>query len=167
MKQLDPGYTVKVDRIDKVKWHNFLQLFDDASFYQTWSYGKISWGEKSLSHLVLEKNDKIVSMAQLRIVEMPLLQAGFAYLTWGPMWRKKGEKVNLNILRNMLQALYNEYVINRGYLVKVLPKSIHSSIVSFNNSFNISTCDFNLNFVVSLSNLLLGPVTHASLLETS
>jgi hypothetical protein len=125
MMELDNGYSYEVDKIDKDTWHSVMPNFDDASFYQTWSYGAVCWGEDKLSHLVLKKEGTIVSVAQLRIARFPLPGAGFAYLVWGPMWRSKGKSPDLGHLTNMLRALYKEYVVRRGYLLRVLPKQIH------------------------------------------
>lgn len=125
MRQLPEGYTYEVDNVNKDTWHNLLLQFDDASFYQTWSYGAISWGDNNLSHLILLRDNEIISMAQLRIAKLPFLRIGFAYLTWGPIWRKKNKDVNYQHLNNMLKALYNEYVKRRGYLLRIIPKQIH------------------------------------------
>jgi hypothetical protein len=125
MKQLNSGYAFEVDTIKKDAWHNLLLEFDDSSFYQTWSYGSISWGEENLSHLILMKDGKTASLAQFRIAKLPLPRSGFAYLTWGPIWRKKYQLADTEILRNMLRALYNEYAIKRGYLLRVIPKQVH------------------------------------------
>ncbi len=127
MRQLDEGYTYQVDNIDKNAWHNLLGKFNDSSFYQTWSYGAISWEKESLSHLILRKNDEIISIAQLRTAKLPLMPIGFAYLSWGPIWRKKGGKNDYEILRNMLRALYSEYVKKRLYLLRIIPKQIHDN----------------------------------------
>lgn len=55
MKTLDPGYDVEIDQVEKTEWSKLVQRFDDATIYQTWSYGLVRWGEKNLSHLVLKK----------------------------------------------------------------------------------------------------------------
>ena len=119
---MDSGYTAEIDSIDKDSWHNLLLNFDDASFYQTWSYGAIRWGNASLSHLILRRGGEAVSMAQLRIAKLPMGIGGIAYLPWGPMWRPKGFDKNLNHLRNMLIVLRAEYVTKRRYLLRVVPK---------------------------------------------
>ena len=124
MKDIEPGYRVEIDKIQKDLWHNLLLQFDDASFYQTWSYGEIHSGKNRISHLVLKKSAKVVGMAQVWIYRIPLLRVGTAYVNWGPMWRVKGEATDIGHLRNMLRGLYNEYVIRRGYLLKILPKVI-------------------------------------------
>ena len=44
MKTLAEGYTVKIDQISKDEWSELLPRFDDATIYQTWSYGAVRWG---------------------------------------------------------------------------------------------------------------------------
>ena len=102
MIPLDPGYTFKVDQVGKSAWHDLLPEFDDATFYQTWSYGERSWGAKQISHLVLEKEGRPVAMAQLRILEYPILRAGAAYLTSGTPLETPNEPEDLGHLRNIL-----------------------------------------------------------------
>lgn len=127
MRDIDAGYTVEVDSINKNKWHESLVNFDDATFYQTWSFGAVRWGEKKMSHLILKKNSIIVSMAQLRIAKLKGLKAGAAYLNWGPLWKLKDQKMEIRHLQNMIRALYIEYVDRRGFMLRVLPKIIPES----------------------------------------
>jgi hypothetical protein len=122
MTSLESGYRVEVDRIDKSSWHQLLSQFDDATFYQTWSYGEKFWGAKNLSHVVLRHDGQVVSAAQLRILPFPFLKTGAAYLNWGPLWRISGEVGSDAHLRNMLRALRNEYVHGRNYALRILPK---------------------------------------------
>src|SRR5512143_1500908 len=110
MTQLDAGYSVAVDGIGKRAWHDLMLAFDDASFYQTWSYGAVLWGEGHLSHIRLIKDGQTMAIAQLRIARIPLIKAGVAYITSGPLWRRKGEEPDLEDLRNMIRALHQEYV---------------------------------------------------------
>jgi lipid II:glycine glycyltransferase (peptidoglycan interpeptide bridge formation enzyme) len=50
-----------------------------------------------------------------------VLGKGVAYLRWGPLWRLKGNEVNLRILTEMTQAVRQEYVERRGLLLRILP----------------------------------------------
>jgi lipid II:glycine glycyltransferase (peptidoglycan interpeptide bridge formation enzyme) len=135
VKPLDPGYFADPGELDKKAWHDLMLDFDDTSFYQTWSYGAISWTEGQLSHLVLRKEGQVVGAAQLRLVRIPLLKAGAAYLTWGPMWRRKNEPPDTQHLKNMMRALYNEYAIRRGYFLYVLPRTIRDNDVDIREAF--------------------------------
>jgi hypothetical protein len=122
MHTLESGFSAEIDNIDKAEWHALLPEFDDATFYQTWSYGEISWGSNNLSHIVLKYEGRVVSIAQIRVQAFPLFRAGAAYLNWGPLWRRKDEVANRAYLRNMLRALYQEYVLKRDFALRILPK---------------------------------------------
>jgi len=115
-------YSAEIDRIDKSRWHELLKEFDDATFYQTWSYGEKFWGTHNLSHVVLRHDGRVVALAQLRVLRFPFVRAGAAYLNWGPLWRRKGESENRAHFQNMLRALFNEYVLKRNYALRILPK---------------------------------------------
>jgi len=132
---MDSGYSYEVDNVDKNTWHNLLLEFDDISFYQTWSYGSLMWGEKFLSHLVLKWHNEVAAIAQIHIVKLPLIQAGIAYLNWGPMWIRKDRPRNLETLRNMIRALYKEYVGYRKFFLRIIPKQIHENGDSFLHLF--------------------------------
>ena len=122
MTDLDKDYTAEIDRIDKPRWHDLLKEFDDATYYQTWSYGEKFWGNGHLSHVVLRHEGRAVALAQLRILRFSVLRTGAAYLNWGPIWRRSSEGENTAHLRNMLRALFNEYIHRRHYVLRILPK---------------------------------------------
>ena len=124
MKMLASGYSAEIDQVGEAEWSEIIQLFDDANIYQTWSYASIRWGENNLSHVILKKDGFIVGAAQLRIVRLPVLKRGIAYIRWGPLWRLCGKKTDLESLRQMTRALLEEYVLHRGLLVRVLPNEI-------------------------------------------
>ncbi len=75
-RQLDLGYTTQIDGMDKASWHALIRQFDDASFFQTWAYGRHAWGQKNLSHVILRKDGKAVSIVQLRIAKLPIPRTG-------------------------------------------------------------------------------------------
>lgn len=126
MKSLDPGYSAEADRIGKTEWHALLPAFDDANFYQTWSYGEKIWGDGYLSHLVLRRDGRPVAAAQLRILRLPVLRSGIAYLNWGPLWRPVYDQDHSLHLKNVVRALRNEYVGKRGLILRIQPKIIDS-----------------------------------------
>jgi len=126
MKALEAGYTYEVDNINSDLWNELILHFEDASLYQTWSYGIVHSGEKSLSHIVLKKNDTFVGMAQARIAKLPGLPVGIAYIN-KPMWKAKNEKTEVGHIMNMGRALYNEYVLKRKYYLRIIPNLIDST----------------------------------------
>ena len=114
-------YQVEVDCIDRAEWFKILPDFEDAMIYQTWSYGTVRWGRHNLSHIVLKRNGKIVAMAQARILKLPMLPGGIAYIGWGPLWRLRGGCKDFEVLRRMVRALKEEYAVRRGLFLRVLP----------------------------------------------
>lgn len=117
-------HIIEIDKIKQAEWSNLLPEFDDASIYQTWSYGAVRWGEKQLSHIIIKQKNEIIAAAQLRIIKIPLLKAGIAYLTWGPMWQRKGYPVNTEVFRKIINALKEEYAGKRRLLLRIKPNII-------------------------------------------
>jgi lipid II:glycine glycyltransferase (peptidoglycan interpeptide bridge formation enzyme) len=124
MKTLTPGYHAEVDQIERTEWSELLSRFEDAILYQTWSYGALRWGVDNISHLVLRREGEIVAAAQSRIMKLPVMGRGIAYITWGPVWRLRGKEKDLENLRQMIRALREEYAVHRGLLLRVLPNEI-------------------------------------------
>jgi len=135
---VSPDYTVEVDNVDKDTWLGILQKFDDASLYQTWSYGAIRWGKNNLSHLVLKKNGDVVAAAQVIIIKIPLINRGIGCIKHGPLWRLRNKEENIKIFQQVVRALRNEYVRRRHLLLRILPKIIKSDNGKF---FSILTSE--------------------------
>lgn len=121
---LSEGYNVQVDSVDKDRWHEILKEFKDVNLYQTWSYGTILWGRENISHLILEKDHEAVACAQVRIVKFPFLRSGLAYIRGGPLWHKGYEDSYTRTLHQALVALRNEYVHNRGLMLRIAPNTV-------------------------------------------
>lgn len=136
MQSLSNGYIAEVDRITEAEWSVLLSRFDDATINQTWIYGSIRWGEANLSHVVLKKEGEIVAAVQLRIVKLPAIKRGIAYISWGPMWRTREKQRNIEYLRQMLKALLTEYTVRRGLLLRIL--------------LNVFDCDVNSDSIRSI-----------------
>ena len=94
-----PSFKACLDEVTEPEWSDLLPRFDDASIYQAWPYGAVCWGSRQLSHLVLKRNGNVVAMAQVRIVRLPLIGKGIAYVRWGPLCRRVGEPFDEEVLR--------------------------------------------------------------------
>jgi lipid II:glycine glycyltransferase (peptidoglycan interpeptide bridge formation enzyme) len=121
LKELDAGYTSEVDYVYEDGWYELLRHFDDANIYQTWAYGVVRNGRENLSHLVVKSQGTVIALAQVRIVKVPLLGAGIAYVMWGPLWKRCNERSDAKAFRQVARALHNEYVCKRGLLVRLYP----------------------------------------------
>jgi hypothetical protein len=121
VKELTDGYSAEVDRIGREAWYGILNRFGDANLYQTWSYDAARYGEKGISHLVLKKGGTEVAAAQARIVRLPGLNKGIAYIRWGPLWRRSGNPEDPEVFRQAVRALRNEFSAKRGLVLRVYP----------------------------------------------
>lgn len=117
-----PDVIAEVDAVDKNEWSRIVASFEDASIYQTWSYGSVQWGEGRLSHVVLKNDGEVAAAAQVRIARIPGLGAGIAYVKWGPMWRRPTN--SLKQLEQIVRSLRSEYVTRRGLFVRIIPNEI-------------------------------------------
>jgi lipid II:glycine glycyltransferase (peptidoglycan interpeptide bridge formation enzyme) len=124
---LDPRLKVEVDSSTPAEWAQMLDLFNDASIYQTWSYGRVRWGEENLSHIVLKRDSDPLAVAQLRIVRPTKLKFGIAYLRWGPVCERRDRPLSAEVATAIAQALEEEYVRKRKLFLRVLPNAFNSS----------------------------------------
>lgn len=118
---LETGYTAEFDSVNKDEWCKIIDQFSDANVYQTWSYDAIRCGEGKISHLILRAAEKIIAAAQARIVRLPLLCWGAAYVRWGPLWRLRNQPADATAFRLAVRALRNEYVCRRGLILRIFP----------------------------------------------
>lgn len=126
-----PGIiTVDIDNVDENQWDSYLDLFEDASLYQTWPYGKYFPGGRNISHIVLKRNGEVIALAQARIITFPLLQRGIAYVFWGPVWKRKGYPPDKRILSDILKAINGEYAERRKLMLRIVP-----GLISEENEF--------------------------------
>lgn len=112
---------VQVDRMTEARWNEALDGFEDASLYQTWAYGAVSWSDRQLSHLTLHRDGRPVALAQFRVVRLPVVRRGVAYLRWGPVCTPRGESWNPDRCRDAAHAIVAEYARRRRLLVRILP----------------------------------------------
>lgn len=116
----DPDdFSIECDTVCGSEWAEILLHFADANLFQTMAYGVEHFGGASLSHLVLKRNRQVVAAAQVWIRRLPLLGWGFAHVSWGPMWRRQGRPVDMDVVVNMLGALNQEYAVRRRLLLRV------------------------------------------------
>ena len=120
----EKGYQVQTDGIDKEQWSNFLSEFDDATIYQTSSFGALGaprCSGRDVAHVVLRIDNEIVSICQLCIRGFPLLGTGIAEVEWGPLWRKKGGTPRFEGFHHMVGVLKEEFAVKRSLMLTISP----------------------------------------------
>jgi hypothetical protein len=122
MKALTDGYTVQIDGFNAESWDQIIGRFDDANIYQTWAYGEIQQGLGKISHLILRRTGETLAAAQIRLFRVPLMRSGFAYVRCAPLWKRSSGEVSIEVFRQVIRALRNEYVCRRGMILRLLPR---------------------------------------------
>jgi len=118
---LEAGYTAEFGAVSKGKWHEIIDQYADTNIYQTWSYDAMRCGEKNIDHFILRSSGQLVAGAQSRIVRIPSLGSGAAYIRWGPFWRPRDRPADHAVFRMAARALRNEYVCRRRMILRIFP----------------------------------------------
>jgi hypothetical protein len=121
IRQLAPQYASEIDTVDEPTWCRLLPQFDDANIYQAWSYAAVISGSRNMSHLILKRQGEVVAIAQARIAKLPFINLGIAYIQWGPLWRRGGAAVDVEIFAQAIRGLRNEFVCKRGLSLRLFP----------------------------------------------
>jgi len=124
MTDLDPKYTAETGRMPQDAWYGCIRQFEDASLYQTWAYDAVQYGSDRIAHMVLSRDGSTVAAAQARIVRLPLVGIGIAYVFWGPLWRRAREAPDVEVFRQALRALRHEFSLSRGLVLRLNPLAI-------------------------------------------
>lgn len=107
-------------KLTETEWNKYLELFDDSSIYQTNAFAKYSKGGKNIEHFILKSDNEVISVAMIRIIQIPIIKRGLAYIRWGPLWQRKNKNINVDVLDLALKNLINEYVIKRKFILRII-----------------------------------------------
>jgi FemAB family len=127
LKYISPDYSYDVDNKNNEEWTSTLQLFFDASLFQTYYYAAIHWNEKEISHLICRKKNTIIAAAQIRTIKFPLFKTGIAYVRYGPIWKPRDCPPDPSHFSIALKSLVQEFCYEQGLLLKIIPNIIDGS----------------------------------------
>lgn len=114
-------YSASCEKLEPSRWAEVMRHFDDANIYQSHEYGTACWNRNELHHLILWKNERMVAAAQVRVMKVPFVRCGVAYVRYGPLVRLRGTPYDPEIMREMTRALAKEFVDRRGLMLRMLP----------------------------------------------
>jgi lipid II:glycine glycyltransferase (peptidoglycan interpeptide bridge formation enzyme) len=117
--KINSEYVCSVDTMNEDDWNCIVPMFSDATINQTWTWCHEM--SKKNSHLVIRKNGILVAAVMLRLLSLPILKTGIAYIGSGPMWQLNGTEVDTSILQHLIHALRIEYVLYRGLYLRISP----------------------------------------------
>ena len=109
--------------VDALTWDTALADFADVSYEQSDCYMSGQWGGRVSRLLVREpKNGCAVGGALVVEITPPLLSTGLAYVKFGPFWQRRCEQPNEEVFKAIVNALRQEFCINRGHMLSILPR---------------------------------------------
>ena len=115
------GYDVEFNRISQADWDRGVTLFSDANVNQCWGYGSVKWGAARNEHVVLKKAGAVRALAQVAVIKSPVPGIGIAYVTWGPLWKRRDLSDDGSSFRAMLEVMKDEYAHRRRLLLRIRP----------------------------------------------
>jgi len=123
----------RVKKLDLDTWLAAAKQFYDYNYTHYWFYSKHAAeriGAKSEHIAVIDEKDNVVGMSNVRVKELPLGLGGIAYISGGPMV-DQGQKQFEQDLQSILIAIQNEYVNNRGLVLRISQRhkeSLHRDV---------------------------------------
>lgn len=128
-------YVLEINRISKKLYDETLHLFEDSNLYQTYEYNLQAKGGRNMCTVVLKKGDKIIGVSIVRIVKVPFLNFGLAYIYRGPVWQRKNVVNSIEILSMFLELLKKEFVLKRKLVLRISPNLLKEEDKDFEKLF--------------------------------
>src|SRR5438876_5430548 len=69
-------------------WYRILDLFQDASIFQTVAFCRAKMPGARLEEVVVRRGSDVAAAALVRVVPIPFLRTSIAYVLWGPMFHR-------------------------------------------------------------------------------
>jgi hypothetical protein len=108
---------------DRAQWESSVRAFSDYSYRQSWAYG-VALAEKRgaiSEHVAIERGGEVIGLADVRIKEIPVIGAGLAFVSGGPLVREVGSgSLGLERLELSIDALVREFVHRRGLTLRIV-----------------------------------------------
>jgi predicted ATP-grasp superfamily ATP-dependent carboligase len=113
---------VLLDSFSDQEWNVLVGKFEDASLEQAATRPVSFRRSETHSRIALRIDGVVLAAAHVRILQLPLLKRGLAYVKFGPLWRRRNREIDTDLLRSMLSVLVAEYVQRRQLTLTVLQR---------------------------------------------
>jgi hypothetical protein len=117
-----PAALPTVEALASDDWDALLSGFDDASYEQSAAFVSGRWGVARTRCLVVRVDGETVGGACCPLLRVPMLGRGFAYLKFGPVWRRDGSPADAASYRAVVTALCRHFRAREGLGTVVLPR---------------------------------------------
>lgn len=130
------GWSVSVEQLGNNGWHEISSQFEDASLHQSWAMGAARWGRNNLYHAWVTYNGVVKAAAQIAVRNLGPIGISAAYVSWGPIWKRRDGARDLDAYSRLITALRHRFVDNSGLLLALMPTEadgeagVHNVLVS-------------------------------------
>ena len=115
------GFSYSLGAASAESWYRVLDLFRDASMFQTIAFCRAKMPRAGLQQLVVRRGGDVAAAALVRVVPLPLVRTPVAYVLWGPLCHRWMGTRDVTVLAYTLDALREEYVTKRGFGLRIAP----------------------------------------------
>jgi len=121
VRSASDGFSYVLEEAEDDSWYRVLDLFQDASVFQTIAFCRAKMTGARLEQLVLRRGPDVAASALVRVVPIPLLGTSIAYVLWGPLFHRWSGPRDASTLAHALKALRDEYVVKRRLGLRIVP----------------------------------------------
>jgi lipid II:glycine glycyltransferase (peptidoglycan interpeptide bridge formation enzyme) len=110
-------------------WDRTIAQFDEVCQEQLHVFAKSRWPHVQHEPMLFWRGGEVVGGSLMMIQPLPLKTGALAVAKWGPMLANADHPDKLDIYREMIDALVEEYAVKRKLMLSVLPRA---SLSAFN-----------------------------------
>lgn len=121
MAARDETYSYVLGPAEEEGWYRILDLFQDATVFQTPAFCRAKAPGARLEQLVVRRGADVVAAVLLRLVPVPLTGMSIAYALWGPLCHRWDGDRDHAALAHVLTILRDEYAVKRGLGLRIAP----------------------------------------------
>jgi hypothetical protein len=132
----DLKLSFQFNELEKHQWQRVVAQFDDASIYQSWSYGFRRWKDKHLTHVLVGNGvglDGIVAAAQVVTVTIPGTKIDVSHVKAGPLWLRRGTSKDLASYRQLVRGLREHFVVKKRSYLRIQQRMPEAPSYEFQN----------------------------------
>jgi lipid II:glycine glycyltransferase (peptidoglycan interpeptide bridge formation enzyme) len=118
-----PRNAVTTQIVSPELWDRTIGQFDEVCQEQLHTFAKTRWPSVSHEPVLFWRGGEIVGGSLMMIQPLPLKLGALAVAKWGPMLARADHPEKLDIYREMIDALVNDYAQKRRLMLSVLPRA--------------------------------------------
>jgi lipid II:glycine glycyltransferase (peptidoglycan interpeptide bridge formation enzyme) len=137
-------YRIQIDHeLSQQEWEREASCFMDYSIYQTWAYQYVQASrrkEQLVSIIIRGEEDRVIMMALMRIIQIPIIRLRIGYIRWGPImqyWKRSELDNTIELFTLIKSQVIPKYV----HVIRIVPNVFVSDQMS-NLSKNLTLAGY-------------------------